>query len=445
MKKIHIFISILLVLSIISFPVGASAAIPLTEEMSTSNSKGLVLVESLRLRTSPSLDSEVLKTLSQNTEVTVLAQQGDWTNISINSETGWVASEYIGNNSSEKKEEIVVSTVENLSIRTEPSIEGKVLGVLTKGKSYTLLEQKYGWKKVQWNPNQTGWVAGYYTINKVPTKNESTPERPNKQIAAVTNLNNKQEQVTMIYDGTNLRSEPSTSSAIVAQTKAGDMYPVLKKEGEWYLILFGDKEVYVADWVVQTVNIAPSKDAPLIMLDAGHGGRDSGAIGYFGTLEKLMTLQTTLRVKQKLEADGYEVELTRTDDYYVSLEDRVTLSNASLTDLFLSFHYDSVEDETAHGHTTYYYHERDRNLSQIVHDSIAKSVELRDREVRFGDYYVLRENLRPAILLELGYLSNEEDERVITHRNFQELVSTAIADGVKRAIPYQGVLVAQNQ
>lgn len=445
MKKLHIFISIVLVLSIISFPVSASAAIPPTEPSSPTTTKELVLVDSLRLRVSPSLDSEVLKTLSKNTEVTVLTQQGDWSNVEVDSETGWVASEYLGSNTHVITEEMVVSTVENLSIRTEPSLKGDVLGVLTKGKAYPLLEEKYGWKKVQWESNQTGWVAGYYTSNKLPDKNESVPERPKKQMASVTNTSKKQEQVTMIYDGTNLRSEPSTTSAIVAQTRAGEMYPVLKKEGEWYLILFGDKEVYVADWVVQTVNIAPSKDAPLIMLDAGHGGRDSGAIGYLGTLEKLMTLQTALRVKQKLEADGYEVELTRTDDYYVSLEERVSLSNASLTDLFLSFHYDSVEDETAHGHTTYYYHERDRTLSQIVHDSISKSVELRDREVRFGDYYVLRENLRPAILLELGYLSNEEDERVITHRNFQELVSTAIADGVKRAIPYQGVLVAQNQ
>ncbi|MBO0992864.1 N-acetylmuramoyl-L-alanine amidase [Bacillus sp. SD088] len=169
-----------------------------------------------------------------------------------------------------------------------------------------------------------------------------------------------------------------------------------------------------------------------IVLDPGHGGNDIGASGQNGTLEKQVTLETANKIKTTLEQAGAEVLMTRDDDEYVELEERGELAAENQADLFVSIHYDAFETNDVEGMTSYYYHNRDKKLAECIHQYIfIEDIHARNRGVSYGDYYVLRENKVPAVLLELGYISNAEDEARINSAAFQEKVATGIVDGIK--------------
>lgn len=169
-----------------------------------------------------------------------------------------------------------------------------------------------------------------------------------------------------------------------------------------------------------------------IVLDPGHGGNDIGASGQNGTLEKQVTLETANKIKAALEQAGAEVQLTRDDDKYVELEERVELAAENQADLFVSIHYDAFETNDVGGMTSYYYHKRDQKLAECIHQHIfMEDIYARNRGVSYGDYYVLRENKIPAVLLELGYISNAEDEARINSAAFQGKIATGIVGGIK--------------
>lgn len=169
-----------------------------------------------------------------------------------------------------------------------------------------------------------------------------------------------------------------------------------------------------------------------IVLDAGHGGRDIGATGQSGLEEKEITLHTIQNIeKLLLEKTRAEVILTRDEDESLSLAERTKISNDHNADLFISVHYDAFETSDVSGITTYYSEDKDRQLANLIHGKIFKqNMEVRDRGVSFGDYHVLRENESPSILLELGFISNKEDEQRMQSLEFQTNTSNLIAEGI---------------
>ncbi len=198
---------------------------------------------------------------------------------------------------------------------------------------------------------------------------------------------------------------------------------------------------YVAGWIVsiRTGNgyeSSPSRNTSggindkVIIIDPGHGGRDSGTIGTRGTLEKLITMKTGQLLADKLRSAGAEVVLTRKNDEYVSLPSRVSLSHYYDSDAFISIHFDSIYDTSVAGHTTFYNKSYQKDLAYDVHESLASRLPSRDRGVRLGDYHVIRENKQAAILLELGFLSNPAEEANMTSHYYQDLAATAIYHGL---------------
>lgn len=169
-----------------------------------------------------------------------------------------------------------------------------------------------------------------------------------------------------------------------------------------------------------------------IIIDPGHGGNDVGAIGQSGTLEKDVTLQMAKNLQHELEKKtGATVILTRDKDVTLSKKDRVDLAKTMNADLFISIHFDAFTSNEVNGITTYYNHDTDRSLAALIHRHLFKQdMGTRDRGVSFGDFFVLRENTKPSILLELGYISNTEDEKRINSQTFQSQASTAIVEGV---------------
>src|SRR5690625_2782776 len=173
-------------------------------------------------------------------------------------------------------------------------------------------------------------------------------------------------------------------------------------------------------------------DGYTIVLDAGHGGKDGGAVGVNGTIEKDITYLTAEHIKQELQKYDAKVQFTRMGDIFVELEDRVLMEYA---DLFISIHYDGFESEEVNGITTYYYHQRDERVARTIHQKIMnEEMDARDRGVSHGDYYVLRENQVPAVLLELGYITNPQDEERMNQEDFQQHIAQAVADGVIQSL-----------
>lgn len=169
-----------------------------------------------------------------------------------------------------------------------------------------------------------------------------------------------------------------------------------------------------------------------VVIDPGHGGDDEGAIGENGTMEKDAALETALRIQQKLlTRTKATVILTRHQDVDVSLDDRVKIACETSADAFISIHYDSFTDPDIRGMTIYFYDDEDVSLAEVIHGRLLDSdLNTEDRGIEFEDYHVLRENPSPAVLLELGYVSNADDEARISSQDYQEKVAAAIADGI---------------
>lgn len=171
---------------------------------------------------------------------------------------------------------------------------------------------------------------------------------------------------------------------------------------------------------------------PLIVVDAGHGGWDNGA-SWNGRLEKDDNLRLALAVQQQLEAQGIPVLMTRSSDVYVSLEERAALANNADADLFISLHRNSYITQTPQtkGVENFIYLSAPLATSgraaQLVLDRVAEVGVQNNRGLQRGDYYVLRRTIMPAMLLEMGFIINEADNRLFDEN--LEAYAAAIAKG----------------
>lgn len=188
----------------------------------------------------------------------------------------------------------------------------------------------------------------------------------------------------------------------------------------------------------------------VVYLDAGHGGYDPGA-SYFGISEKSLTLAIQSRVKAKLESEGYQVVTTRTSDTYVDLTDRSRAANASESDIFVSIHINASGSSAAQGIETYYYQPYEEYPSRInatyhanptrlsMSDTLANAIQsslinatgAQNQGVKHQNFAVLRETTAPAVLLELGFLSNPQEAARLNTSAYQETLANAIVAGIK--------------
>lgn len=153
-----------------------------------------------------------------------------------------------------------------------------------------------------------------------------------------------------------------------------------------------------------------------IFLDPGHGGHDPGAIGS-KSKEAENVLKVALVLEKKLKAQGHEVKLSRRTDTYLTLTQRANLANAWGADVFMSLHDNSAVNKTATGFETFIFNgdvSADTiKLQQHVHKSIANGIGLRDRGMKRANFAVIRLTNMPAVLIEYGFISNLNDEKVI--------------------------------
>lgn len=179
----------------------------------------------------------------------------------------------------------------------------------------------------------------------------------------------------------------------------------------------------------------------VIVIDPGHGGTDSGTIGPDNTQEKTVTLAVALKVKKLLEQAGTKVYMTRVDDCDVyaphdsaadELDARVMVGNKNKADAFIDIHANSFSDPKVGGTTTYYYQESagSQLLAQNLQDSVIAANGLNDRSVQPADFYVLKRTMMPSSLIELAFLSNPDEEKLLNLPQFQQKLAEGIVNGL---------------
>jgi N-acetylmuramoyl-L-alanine amidase len=223
---------------------------------------------------------------------------------------------------------------------------------------------------------------------------------------------------------------------------------------------------------------------PTIVLDPGHGGKDPGAIGAHGTMEKDVNLQMAKQLKAVLEATGhYKVVLTRTDDRLLPLRERIDLARAANADLFISLHADHNERADVRGASVYTLSEtasdveaaevaarenkdgvitgvdlttqspmvtsilidlaqrETKNLSarfaSLLTDQLAERTLVLPDSHRFAGFVVLKALDVPSVLIEMGYLSNADDEAALSSKRHRRIVAKAIRDAIDGYFQWQ--------
>lgn len=203
-------------------------------------------------------------------------------------------------------------------------------------------------------------------------------------------------------------------------------------------------------------NQIATNNKPTVVIDPGHGGYESGAT-FFGVREKLLNLNTSLYLKNELEAMGYHVVMTRSTDKFVDLTPRAVQANEELADIFVSVHYNAMDGSgSAHGIETFIHHtlqnaqrfgqETNRNnfktedvriqesltLADNIHGELIKDTGFYDRGVKGNNFNVLRNTHVPAVLLELGFMDNRNEFNIISQRDYQKKAAKAVANGIDK-------------
>ena len=162
-----------------------------------------------------------------------------------------------------------------------------------------------------------------------------------------------------------------------------------------------------------------------IIIDSGHGGSDSGAIG-INIIEKDYNLEIGKLLKDELLKYNCDVLMTRESDKYLSLNERTTLSNKNKCDLFISLHCNSYIDGSANGFETFSY--KGSEIQSKIHNDFIKNIKIKDRGQKQKDFYVLKHTSCKAVLLELGFISNKTDSKVLNDN--KDLIAKSICKSI---------------
>lgn len=331
----------------------------------------------------------------------------------------------------------------SLNVRSEPAPNAQIIGQLTAGDKVVAFKEEYGWVQT-YLAGQEAWIAKHHLISVDSERQKSHH----------TDATNASEKITITTNGVHVRSGPGTNHSIIGSVSSGNTYNVVESAGDWYKVSFSDGTAgWVAGWLTSSGNKssasksnhsklsdnAPTKQLSAnkslagynVVLDPGHGGKDPGSIGLYGVKEKDLISSTANIIAQALRNAGANVILTRSSDYFISLDERVHISESYDTDAFVSLHYNAFPIVSVNGVSTYYANGNSQRLAQVVQSSLMSSVNLHNRGVMQANYHVIHDNSAPSILMELGFITNPNDLAIIQTGDYQSKVAHAITNGLK--------------
>ncbi|MCM3389124.1 N-acetylmuramoyl-L-alanine amidase [Ureibacillus chungkukjangi] len=322
-------------------------------------------------------------------------------------------------------------TVDNLNVRSTPSTSttSNRVGQVNKGTQFNVYEDSNGWLKVSYN-GVYAYISKEYTKSitggtTTPTPTPTPAEPANADTIGRVTVNNL-----------NVRSGPGATYSSIDKLNTGDEVVVESISNYWAKISYGGKVGYTHKSYLKLINkTSGAIKNRIIVLDPGHGGKDPGAIAESAT-EKAIVIKVGNLVKQKLEAAGAKVVMTRTGDTYPSLQDRVKITNDNYGEIFVSIHVNSAASSSAKGTETYYsvssgdMYKEDVNLATKINTQIVTNANMQNRGVKQQSFYVINNMIIPSVLVELGFISNTDDRAKLVNDKYVEIFADSIYKGI---------------
>src|SRR6267143_3086547 len=173
-----------------------------------------------------------------------------------------------------------------------------------------------------------------------------------------------------------------------------------------------------------------SKTYKTVVVDAGHGGKDSGAYRRYGPAEKIVALDVAQRLNRKLRESQLKTVMTRDSDVFIELNDRVAMENAQKNAIFVSIHFNDSRRRGVRGFETYYHSGASFDLANGIQEKLMMIPNSKNGGVHTANFRVLRNATCPAVLVECGYLSNRSEGNQARDWEYRELLADRIAEAI---------------
>ncbi|WP_156505900.1 N-acetylmuramoyl-L-alanine amidase [Bacillus sp. SJS] len=376
------------------------------------------------------------------TKVTLLSQiingNGEtWLNIQTSSgKKGWIPQWEVYKSLTDRT---FVYAKASDSVRWSASSSQKAVASVHTADSLVLLRELNGWYNVETSKGVRGWIPAASTVAtppanvlvpRVTTIGKSTELSWLKSKSVKVNFDFLSDRTAYISTKGLALRVPDTNVEGVTITQVDGAIKVTPKPG--YSITVHDKKDRF-QLLIHEIGVA----GKTIVLDAGHGGSDSGAVGPTKLYEKDVTLAVTRYLGDILKANGANVIYTRTSDIYPSLDDRAELSNNSSSDIFLSIHANANVNRSAKGTETYFNvatnpnGQKSKTLSTNIQRELVNQINTTNRGVKEAGFVVIRENEVPSALVELAFISNPTEETMLRSDAVRRKAAQGIYNGIE--------------
>ena len=266
-------------------------------------------------------------------------------------------------------------------------------------------------------------------------------------------INSFKEKIILKNNYSSIEFEKSGRRAWINGTMIFLHEPCKKSGSDWF-IYESDFKLYI-DPILRSYKYVSKKVPKKIVLDPGHGGKDSGAISEKKLLEKEVVLTISKYTKKLLEKHGFDVYMTRYNDYYTSLDERVNFTKKIKADLFLSIHANAATPSamgvetfittlSGHDSSNHYGKKNDKSscpnnqfnvanaiLGYAIQSNLLKTSSRKDRGLRRARFSVIRNSPCPAALVECGFLSNAEESNLLNDKKYLLKVASGLTNGIR--------------
>lgn len=451
----------------------------LTTTVYAQSDTGTINISNIGIHSNNQYSSPIVDTLSINNKLTILDETTDWFKVSSpNGNTGWIEQYFVNVN----PDRYVLNTCgSRVNLRTAPTTSSKIVGQISNGEKIKYIDTFHSWYLVEYNGQQVymaSWLGEivsdgsskvyliddkinirnkpgiYGSVIYQGNKNESfgyygeidgwikikLPSGEYGYVAGwLVSFNNnfsinKIEAYKITTDNLRLREGPSLNDTIISVLKYGTKVRVLETNDRWDKIITNDGQVgYSYNEYLKDCDPLEGKS---ILLNAGHGGRDPGSIGFTNKFEKTVNLIVTTKLKDCLENLGAKVFMTRTTDTYINRKVRADMADNLSVDLMFSIHHNALTKNDYYGMSTYYDTKNNasgylgKTLAECVYQNVVQINSIYEDGVYDRNFEVLRETDVPAALIEIGFMTNKWEEQNIHLSSFQDETIEKIALGI---------------
>lgn len=399
---------------------------PTVEEV-TAVARVYVTTNDLNVRATANANGQILGKVNTGDKLWAYSINGNWIEVSYNGKKAYISSSYAKFIDTEGLT-FNLSSATNKALTSAATVyrgtntSSKIITTLPVGTQVPVYGTKGDWSIVTVN-GIPGYILTSATVQNV-----------------VSNTNTVGRVTT---NSLNIRQSASSNSDIIGSLPLNAIVSVNSISNWWANITYNGVTGYVHKTYLHLMNKTGSsvKDR-IIVLDPGHGGTDPGAVNGSYT-EKAVVLDVAKRVQALLEQAGAKVVLTRSTDVFIPLNDRPTIALNNYADMFISIHTNSFTTGSPKGTETYYNDssstnlQEEKNLATLINNQIVSNLGMTNRGVLDANFAVTRPLDMPAILVELGFISNASDLEKLKSDYHKQLFAQSIYNGIESYYRYK--------